>query len=111
MLNFYCHDCGESVHTVLIGGTMEDSRGHYFYAYGHNPAWGDEPDEVVDWLGNFTHTAGNEKHSDFTLNVVKISREKLSCRHSFVADNGTLNLYESNHPHEMYAQCSKCSVV
>ena len=95
ILFFYCEKCSESVHTVIVGGY--DAKG-YMYTYGHNPGW-----NKVSALGNFTHTGEDKtEHSEcFQLFAVAMNREAYSHTHNFTSD-----LYESSHPHKMYAKCS-----
>ena len=95
ILFFYCEECQRSVHTAIIGGYDENG---YLYLYAHNPGW-----DKVDWIGNFAHSLDNgQRHSEcYQYIVVTMDRSDYSHIHNF-----TTGLYETDHPHKMYAQCS-----
>ena len=95
VLFFFCEACDDYIHTVMIAGTNEDG---YLYSYGHNPGW-----DQVDWFGNYTHTLddGQQHRKVHQCTVVTMNREDYPHAHDF-----TVGLYENDHPHKMYAQCS-----
>ena len=95
ILFFYCEECEKSVHTAIIGGYDENDC---MYTYGHNPGW-----DKVDWIGNFTHTLNNgQQHRKcFQYYVVIMDRNNFAHAHNFIT-----GLYETAHPHKMYAECS-----
>ena len=95
VLFFFCEACNDDIHTVIIAGTNESG---FLYSYGHNPGW-----DQVDWFGNYTHTLddGQQHRKLHRCIVVTMNREDYSHPHNF-----TVGLFENDHPHKMYAQCS-----
>jgi putative cell wall-binding protein len=95
ILFFYCEECKRSVHTAIIGGYDEQDR---LYLYAHNPGW-----DQVNWVGNFAHSLDDgQKHRDcYQYIVVTMDPSNYSHAHNF-----TTGLYETEHPHKMYAKCS-----
>ncbi len=104
---FYCEDCDESVHMVLISGYDENG---YMQSYGHNPAW-----EKVEWFGNYVHEAEDgAKHTNYKYYAVKMDTGIRGHMHDFgISSPDELEApqkYETEHPHKMYDKCANCDV-